>query len=247
MPEPYLGYRILLIVLIVSANAFFAAAEVSLVSCRRFRLRQLADEGNVGALAALNLLAKPERLLSVTQVGVTLASRGLGWAGEDTLYHFIVNLLQPAITPATSAVLHGFSFGTAFLLMSYTHVVMGEVVPKNLGLEKAERLAALTAPVLLVFYRISLPFVYVVERSASAISSLLGLNSQQHGGGHSTEELQLMVRSSGRAGHLIHFEETTIHRVLGLQDFYARERDCSAGIGARDGVSTVGAAGGCAH
>jgi putative hemolysin len=223
MVESYLGYRILLIFLIVSVNAFFAAAEVSLVSCRRFRLRQLADEGNAGAHAALALLANPERLLSVTQVGVTLASLGLGWAGEDTLYNLLTASIRPLITPATSAIFHGLSFGLAFLLMSYVHVVIGEVVPKNLGLEKAERLAALTAPVLMVFYRLSLPFVWVIERSASAISRAVGLHGQPHGGGHSAEELQLIVRSSRHAGHLIHFEEAAIYRVLGLQNFYARE------------------------
>ena len=84
MAESFYGFRITLLCFILAANAFFAAAEVSLLTVRRPRLRQLADEGDRGARAALNLLANPERLLSVTQVGVTLASLGLGWAGEGT-------------------------------------------------------------------------------------------------------------------------------------------------------------------
>jgi len=78
--------RLILLAAIVTLNGFFAAAEVALVSVRRSRLRQLAEQGSVAARAALGLLANPPRLLSVTQVGVTLASLGLGWAGEDTLY-----------------------------------------------------------------------------------------------------------------------------------------------------------------
>jgi putative hemolysin len=81
-----MGFRFILLILILATNGFFAAAEVSLVSVRQSRLRELAEQGHAGAQSALNLLANPGRLLSVTQVGVTLASLGLGWAGEDTLY-----------------------------------------------------------------------------------------------------------------------------------------------------------------
>src|SRR5215210_7223502 len=103
-----MGYRILLLFAILILNGFFAAAEVSLVSVRRSRLKALADEGQAGAEAALSLLENPERLLSVTQFGVTLASLGLGWAGEDTLFQLIVGLIHPLVTPATEAILHGF-------------------------------------------------------------------------------------------------------------------------------------------
>ena len=87
-----MGYRFLILIAILAANGFFAAAEVALVSVRRSRLRALAEQGNAAAQAALNLLANPGRLLSVTQVGVTLASLGLGWAGEDTVYNVLVSL-----------------------------------------------------------------------------------------------------------------------------------------------------------
>src|SRR5438309_3645960 len=119
--------RILLVILLIAINGYFAGAEVSLLSVRHSRLRQLAEEGQAGAQAALSLLANPERLLSVTQIGVTLASLGLGWAGEDTLYSLIVTLFQPVITPFTVNVLHGTSFVLAFLVMTYFHVVVGEV------------------------------------------------------------------------------------------------------------------------
>ncbi len=222
MNESFLGFRVILVVLIIAANGFFAAAEVSLLSVRNSRLRQMAEEGQAGAQAALNLLAHPERLLSVTQVGVTLASLGLGWAGEETLFVMFTFLLGPAAGFAPPAVVHALAFILAFALMSYCHVVLGEVVPKNLAIEKADRLAITVAPVLLLFYRVSAPFVAVVEKTASGISRAMGLTGR-HGGGHSTEELKLVVSSSRGMGYLPEAQEDMIHRVLDLQNVSARE------------------------
>src|SRR5258708_2567049 len=222
MNESHYGLRILLLLLILGINAFFAAAEVALVSVRESRLKQLAEDGHAGAQAALNLLARPERLLSVTQLGVTLASLGLGWAGEDTLYQLILRAFHPAITPATETLLRGASFALAFLAMSYVHVVVGEVVPKNLAIEKADKLALLVAPVLLVFGRVSAPFVTVVEQTAALLSRMLGVHGHG-GGGHSPEELKFIVESSRREGHLESFAEHAIQKLLALQDASTRE------------------------
>src|SRR5690242_17260885 len=137
------GYiaRLVLLGLILAANGFFAAAEVALLSVRDSRLRHLAEEGHAGAKMALALLASPGKLLSVTQIGVTLASLGLGWAGEDTLYNLVLSLFHPLITPAFAEVAHGACFVLAFLVMTYCHVVIGEVVPKNLAIARADRIA----------------------------------------------------------------------------------------------------------
>jgi putative hemolysin len=218
-----MSLRLILLVAIVALNGFFAAAEVSLVSVRRSRLKELAERGNVSARAALDLLANPGRLLSVTQVGVTLASLGLGWAGEDTLYRAFLALFDPMITPGTTGWLHGVSFAAAFLAISFVHVVIGEVVPKNLAIEKADRLSLLMAPALLVFLRISAPFVFVVERSAAVLSRALGLRGGHTGGGHSPEELKFIVESSRREGHLEGFEEDAIQKLLELKEVNARE------------------------
>lgn len=223
MDEVYYGYRFLVLALIIGANAFFAGSEVALLSVRPSRLRELADEGSVGAQAALRVLANPERLLSVVQVGVTLASLGLGWAGEDTLFRFISGVFHPVLTPATERILHALSFFLAFLVMTFFHVVVGEVVPKNLAIEKADRLAILVAPALLVFYRVSEPFVYVIERSAAVLSRMLGLRGEPRGGGHSTEELKLIISASRGEGNLPKFEENAIHRLLDLPDLVVRE------------------------
>ena len=95
-------------------------------------------------------IANPGRLLSVTQVGVKLASLGLGWAGEETVYNLLLAGFHPAITPATEKIFHGLAFVLSFLVISYFHVVVGEVLPKNLAIAKADRLAVLVAPALLV-------------------------------------------------------------------------------------------------
>jgi CBS domain containing-hemolysin-like protein len=221
--DGHYAYRFFLLAFIIALNGFFAAAEVALLSVRKSRLRQLAADGNVGAQAALSLLENPERLLSVVQVGVTLASLGLGWAGEETLFGLITAAFNPVLTPTTAALIHGVSFALAFAVMTFAHVVLGEVVPKNLAIEKADRLAIIVAPVLLVFYRVTEIFVLVIERSAAAISRMMGLRADQRGGGHSAEELRHIVSSSRHEGHLREFEEATIQRVLEIGEVAARQ------------------------
>lgn len=214
--------RLLLLAVIIVCNAFFASAEVALVSVRRSRLKELAGEGRAPARAALELLANPSRLLSLTQVGVTLASLGLGWAGEQTVYHALLGALGPLITPRNEIYFRGASFAAGFLAISFFHVVIGEVVPKNLAIEKADRLALLVAPPLLLFYRIAEPFVFVIERAARSLSRAIGLSGRA-AGAHSPEELKVIVESSRKEGHLAGFEEVAIQKLLDLQDASARE------------------------
>jgi CBS domain containing-hemolysin-like protein len=218
-----MGLRFIVLFLILGTNGFFAAAEVALVSVRQSRLREMAQQGVAGAQTALNLLANPGRLLSVTQVGVTLASLGLGWAGEDTVYTLLRECIESLHMKGSPVLLHGMAFALAFLLISYSHVIIGEVVPKNLAIEKADRVAIMAAPALLIFYRISQPFVIVIERTASLILHTLGLGKGQMHGGHSAEELKFIVQSSRREGHLQQFEQDAIQRLLEVGDFSARE------------------------
>jgi CBS domain containing-hemolysin-like protein len=218
-----MAYRLLTLFAILALNGFFAAAEVSLVSVRKSKLRALAEEGQAAAQAALNLLANPARLLSVTQVGVTLASLGLGWAGEETIYDIILAVFHPAVSPRGERIIHAAGFAVAFLTISYMHVVLGEVVPKNLALEKADRLALLVAPALLVFQRVSGPFVFFIERSAAALSRAAGLRGSHSAGGHSPEELKFIVATSRAEGHLKQFEEDAINALLELEDYSVRE------------------------
>jgi CBS domain containing-hemolysin-like protein len=120
-----MAYRFVILAAVLLLNGFFATAEVALISVRKSRLRTLAEEGQAGAQAALNLLANPSRLLSLTQAGVTLASLGLGWAGENTVYELLQSLGRPLLLPRWEPLWHVVSFGIAFLLISYAHIVFG--------------------------------------------------------------------------------------------------------------------------
>jgi CBS domain containing-hemolysin-like protein len=222
MPDSNYGYRFLLIGLIVAANGFFASAEAALLSARRTRLRQLADEGVSGAQAALHLLENPERLLSVVQVGVTIASLGLGWAGEETLHALFLGWMAPLSNVYTEKLIPVLALIFSFALMTYMHVVIGEVVPKNLAIETADRFAVLVAPILLVFGRIFSPLVSIIERSSRRISSKLGLKGEAEAG-HSVEELKFIVSASHVQGNLEVFEQTAIRRLLELKDYAASE------------------------
>jgi CBS domain containing-hemolysin-like protein len=215
--------RLFVLALILAANGFFAAAEVALVSVRQSRLRELADSGHAGAQAALNLLSNPGRLLSVTQVGITLASLGVGWAGEDTLYRLLRGLIDPLPIHLPATPLHAIAFAIAFLLISFCHVIIGEVVPKNLAIQKADRLAILVAPALLIFYKISQPFVYVIERASAIALRILGIAAAPTHGGHSAEELKYIIQTSRSEGQLEQFEEEAIQRLIGLAEYSARE------------------------
>ncbi|MBI2688303.1 MAG: HlyC/CorC family transporter [Acidobacteria bacterium] len=224
MADSSYGYRFLLVGLIVATNAFFAAAETSLLSSRKSRLKQLADEGDTGAKAALHLLEKPERLLSVTQVGVTLASLGLGWAGEETIHQLLMSWMAPLMMPLTEKVIPIIALVLSFALMTYMHVVIGEVVPKNIAIETADRFAVLVAPILVVFGRIAGPLVSIIERSSKRISHQLGLKGEsESGGGHTVEELKFVVSMSESEGKIEKFQQLAIHRLLELEDYSARE------------------------
>ncbi|MDQ2839764.1 MAG: hemolysin family protein [Acidobacteriota bacterium] len=215
--------RFIVLLLILGANAFFAAAEVALVSVRQSRIRELAAEGHAGAQSALSLLENPGRLLSVTQVGVTLASLGVGWAGEDTMYRLLRGVLDPLHLQAPAAPIHAAAFLVAFLSISYCHVIIGEVVPKNLAIQKADRLAVLVAPALLLFYRLSRPFVYVIERTTALTLRALGISASDAKGGHTPEELKYIIRAIRHEGRLQQFEEDAIQHLIELADYNARE------------------------
>lgn len=217
------GFRFAFLFFLVAVNAFFASAEVALLSVRRSRLKEMADEGNVGAIAALSLLANTERLLSVVQVGVTLASLGIGWAGEETIFAVLMSFTGPLLNPATEWAVRGAILALTFSLMTFVTVVIGEVVPKNVAIENSARFATLVAPVLLVFYRVVEPFVWMIESSSARLSKLLGVKSGGGAGAHSIEEMKF-ITSAGRANEQFgELEEKVIHRALDLQELSARE------------------------
>ncbi len=215
-------YRLLLFVIVTAINGFFAAAEVALISTRRSRLEALARDGNLGAQAALKLLSNPERLLSVVQVGIGICALALGQF-EELITHQIETVLRPLAPLAVAPFLHGFSVFLSFVVLTLTLVVAGEVVPKNIGFARAEKLSIIAAPILLIIFRASEPFVIVVERLAAWLSRLLGAKGHSHSGAHSSEELKFIVSSSHQEGFLPAFERHAIEQLLDLDDYVARE------------------------
>jgi putative hemolysin len=208
--------RILWVAALLLLNGFFATAGVALASVRRSRLKDLAAGGQAGAKAALNLLANRERLFSVIQFGISASSLALGWAGQDLFFRLFAPLWH---WPAAQAA----GFAAALLAITYLHAVFGEVAPKNLAIGKADKLAVLVAPFLLVFSRVAGPFVFLIERSAFAAARILGHKGEPLGGGQAVETVKFLIGLSRRHGQLESFEERAIQRMLDLQDYFVRE------------------------
>ena len=223
MEELPITLRPIVLFLLLGVNSFFAAAEVALVSVRQTRMRELAQGGDHRARTVIDLLTKPDRMLSATQLGVTLASLGLGWAGESAVYSLLEPLFRPVVTPESEALVRFFCFALAFTLITFLHMVLGEVVPKNLALERAERLALMIAGPMNLFTRATSFFVTAVEGTARRISRLLGLKVNGSSNAYTAEELKLIVSLSKKEGSLAHRQEDMLHRVIDFYDLAVRE------------------------
>jgi len=217
----YVLLRMLAVLLLVAANAFFVAAEFALVSVRDTRVQQLVEAHRIGARTVQKLHQKLDELLAAVQLGVTVASLALGWVGEATL----AQILEPVfrVLPHAQVFAHGVSIAIAFVLISYLHVTLGEIVPKSVALQRAERVALAVAGPLDVFMTVTRPFLWVMSRSAQAVLRVFGMPNVRQGGVHSPEELKLIVTASRRLGLVPPFQEEMIHHALELGDITVRE------------------------
>ncbi|HSM87095.1 MAG TPA: hemolysin family protein [Candidatus Limnocylindrales bacterium] len=213
--------RIILLVLLVAANAFFVAAEFAMVSVRDTRIQQLIEQRRIGARTVLKIQQRLDEFLPAVQFGVTLASLGLGWAGEGTL----AAIIQPWLTgvPYAGLYAHGMAATLAFIFITYFLVILGELVPKSLALERAERVALAVAAPMDVFMRLAHPFLIFMNRSANLVLRGFGSRLRREGKGHSPEELKLIVTASRRVGLLPEAEEEMIHHALELDNLTVRE------------------------
>src|SRR5215475_14237483 len=155
--------RIILVVLLVAANAFFVAAEFAMVSVRDTRIQQLIEQHRIGARTVHKIQQHLDEFLPAVQFGVTLASLGLGWAGEGTLAAIIEPWL--GAVPYARVYAHGIAALLAFVMITYLLVILGELVPKSLALERAERVALAVAGPMDVFMTISHPFLLLMNKS----------------------------------------------------------------------------------
>jgi putative hemolysin len=213
--------RVLAVFLLVGLNAFFVAAEFALVSIRDTRIQQLIDARRIGARTVQRLHQRLDEVLNGVQFGITLASLGLGWAGEPAL----AGIIQPALgaIPHAAAYAHTIAVIVAFALITFMHVILGEVVPKSLALQRAERVALAVAGPMDVFMALARPFLWVMNASSRLVLRLLGARQMREGGVHSPEELKLIVTASTRVGLLPEVQEDMMHRVLELGNVTVRE------------------------
>src|SRR5271167_2792229 len=213
--------RIVAVVLLVAANAFFVAAEFALVSIRETRLQQLIAAHRIGARTVQKLHQKLDHVLNAVQFGVTVASLALGWIGEASM----ARLLEPAFValPHSRLWAHGVAVALAFAAITYLHVILGEVVPKSIALQRTEQVALAVAGPMDVFMTIAAPFLAFMTASTRTVLKAFGTRQVREGGVHSPEELKLIVSASRRIGIVAPAQEEMILRALDLENISVRE------------------------
>ena len=213
------------VLFLVGANAFFTAAEFALVAVRRTRLEARSAAGSRRAASALRLLDNPTIFINASQLGITIASLALGWIGEPT----VAALLDPvaaAIAPPGRAayVAHILAIVIAFAAITFMHMVLGELMPKMVALERAESTSLLTARPLELFAKVFRTPLWIFNTSGSVIGRLFGLKSTlQHAAVYSEAELRQLIDISRESGHLRAEERRLIHRVFEFSDTLVRE------------------------
>jgi putative hemolysin len=218
----YVLLRVFAVLLLVAANAFFVAAEFALVSVRDTRIQQLIDAGRAGARAVQRLQQHLDTVLNGVQFGITLASLALGWVGEPALAGLFYTPL--ARIPYARLYAHTMAVVVAFALITYLHVILGEVVPKTVALQRAERVAMAVAPPMEVFMAIARPALRFMTASARVVLRLFGSGGPtQRGEAHSPEELKMIVTASRRIGLMDKVEEEIILRALEFGDVTVRQ------------------------
>src|SRR5947209_15143844 len=215
-------WRLVGLLALVGANGFFVAAEFSIVTVRKTRIDQMIAEGHRGARAVRRAVSAPDRYIAATQLGITMASLGLGWLAEPAL----ASIFQPALSflPAHVAehTAHSIAVAISFAIITAAEIVFGELAPKWVALERPEATAIWLVRPLELFMRIFWPFIRLVHGTAQGVVRVLGLRGAEHRGMvHSEEELQLLVTASQEAGVLEEQEEQMLHRVFGFADLTA--------------------------
>lgn len=211
--------RLLVIAALIILNAFFVAAEFSIVSVRRSRINQLAAVGDVQAQTVQSLQKSIDRLLPTTQIGITLASLALGWIGEDTLALLLQHWLHQLAVPAT-VVSHAIALVVAFWFLAYLQIVFGELVPKSLALSYSEQSSRLLGPVSLTVARLFSPVVWLLNRSTQGFLKLVGLQDQRPSNAQLTsDELQMIISTPAAVLDLDQEEREILNNVFETRDF----------------------------
>ena len=224
LEDPFLlSLKILVVFLLVFGNAFFVAAEFSIVKMRSSRLDVLIAEGNRRASYAKKLSDRLDVALSVTQLGITIVSLGLGWLGEPV----VASLLHPAFSwfGVPESAVETVSFAIAFFLITSLHIVGGELIPKNVAIRKVESVALTVALPLLVFQRIMYPFVWLLNHVANWAEERMGFSvvTKEEDVAHTEEEIRVLMEESHRQGFIDKTELEFVDNVFDFADLSVRE------------------------
>ncbi len=216
--------RLVAVVLLVLMNGFFVAAEFALVSVRKTRIAELIAQGNTSAEWVRKAIEDPDRFIAATQLGITLASLGLGWIGEPALG----KLLRPIIDlfPATieEGLSHSLSAGLAFAIITFLHVVVGELAPKSIALQNPVRTSLAVAQPTVITEWIFKPAIWILNGTGNALLKLLGFEpATAHELVHSPEEIKMLATASAESGVVKDSEEEMLHAVFEFGDMLVRQ------------------------
>ena len=214
--------NLLLVALLIALTAFFVSSEFAIVKIRSSRIDQLLMEGHKNALSAKKVISSLDEYLSACQLGITITALGLGWLGEPT----VESILHPVFQrlDLNDRIEHILIFGIAFSLITFLHVVIGELAPKTLAIQKAEEVTLLFAKPLILFYKILYPFIWVLNASARVFIGLFGLKSvSEHEIAHSEEELRIILSESYEKGEINQSEYSYVNRIFEFDNRIAKE------------------------
>ncbi len=217
----YVLLRVFVILLLVAANAFFAAAEFALVTVRETRIQQLIAAHRVGARTVLKLHQQLGRVVNGVQLGITVTSLTLGWLGEPVLARLFEVWIGSV--PYATLYAHAVAVPVAFALITSLHVILGELVPKSLALQRAERVALAVAAPMDVFLTVTAPLTIGMSRAAGFVLRAFGTREVRHGSVHSPDELKLIVTAAHHSGQLSPAQEEMLLNALELDNITARQ------------------------
>jgi len=215
-------WRLAGVLALVFANGFFVAAEFAIVTVRKTRIDQLIAEGHSGARAVRRAISDPDSYIAATQLGITMASIGLGWIGEPALAELVLPAVRFLPTGVADATAHSISVAIAFALVTALHITLGELAPKTIALERSEATALAVVKPTELFMRGFWPFIRLLNGMGRAVVRSIGLRGAEgHSMVHSEEELKMLVTASQEAGVLEEQEEQMLHRVFDFADLTA--------------------------
>ncbi|MBH8556268.1 HlyC/CorC family transporter [Nostocaceae cyanobacterium CENA357] len=221
------GLRLLTVVLLIAINAFFVTAEFSMVTVRRSRIHQLVKAGDIPAIAVEGLQRSIERLLSTTQLGITLSSLALGWIGESSIALLINTWLKSWPLPAgmSNFIAHSLSIPTAFFLIAYLQIVLGELCPKSVAILYSEQLARFLGPSVKAIMRFFSPFIWILNQSTRCLLRFFGIEytGQSWRQPVTPEELQLIISTERESIGLQLSERELLNNVFEFGDVTAQD------------------------